>query len=254
MTDVASTTNRPIWVDLSTSDTDAARSFYSSLFGWKAEPNPDPQYGGYALAELDGKVVAGIGPAMDPNQPSAWNAYIGTEDAEATGRAVESAGGKVVAPAFDVGPQGRMAVFQDPAGAHLSVWQPGLMRGADAWDVPGAATWVELAAHGLEREVPFYKQVFGWDTRVSDIGDGRTYTEWLSEGHSIAGGMDVNGMVPDEVPSYWLVYFKVADLDDAFQRAKELGASVVMEPTPFPGGRFAMLHDAQGAHFGLIAA
>lgn len=255
MSEAATTTAaKPIWVDLGTRDTGGARAFYSGLFGWKAEANPDPQYGGYALASLGEKAVAGIGPLQGPEQPSAWNVYIGTADAEATGRAVESAGGKVHAPAFDVGPQGRMAVFQDPSGAFISVWQPGLMKGSDLWGQPGSASWCELAAHGIDRAVPFYQQVFGWSTKVSDMGGGRSYTEWTLDGHSIAGGMDVTGMIPDEVPSYWLVYFQVDDLDASFRKAGDLGATPMIEPSPFPGGRFAVLRDPQGAAFGIISS
>ena len=62
--------NKPVWVDLGTDDPAAARTFYSKLFGWKIEVNPDPQYGGYAMGEIDGKQAAGIGGKMSPqHQP-----------------------------------------------------------------------------------------------------------------------------------------------------------------------------------------
>src|SRR3989475_12830054 len=51
--------NKPVWVDLASSDPAAAREFYSKLFGWKVEVNPDPQYGGYGRAQHGGKEVAG---------------------------------------------------------------------------------------------------------------------------------------------------------------------------------------------------
>ena len=51
--------NKPTWVDLSTTDAPAAREFYSKVFGWKIEVNPDPQYGGYGMAEAAGKRVGG---------------------------------------------------------------------------------------------------------------------------------------------------------------------------------------------------
>jgi len=114
--------NAPAWVDLSSKDAAASRNFYSKLFGWKVEESPDPKAGGYALAKIGDKDVAGIGPVQDPNAPSAWMVYIGTRDAAATGKKVEEAGGKVIAPPFDVMDQGRMAVFQDPSGAFISVW------------------------------------------------------------------------------------------------------------------------------------
>src|ERR1700719_1162938 len=53
-----SVANTPIWLDLSSSDAAASRDYYSKLFGWTIDVNPDPQYGGYAVAKLDGKDVA----------------------------------------------------------------------------------------------------------------------------------------------------------------------------------------------------
>src|SRR5713226_3947944 len=91
--------SKPIWVDLSSSDAAASRDFYSKLFGWKVEVNPDPQYGGYALAKVGGKDVAGIGPKMMPDAPTAWLIYIGSADAADTAKKAEVAGGKVIAPA-----------------------------------------------------------------------------------------------------------------------------------------------------------
>jgi len=73
--------HKPIWLDLSSGDAAGSRDFYAKLFGWKVEVNPDPQYGGYALATLGGKNVAGIGPKQMAEAPTAWNVYIGTPDA-----------------------------------------------------------------------------------------------------------------------------------------------------------------------------
>src|SRR5436305_7174983 len=89
--------NKPTWVDLSTTDASAAREFYSKLFGWKIEVNPDPQYGGYGMAEAGGKRAAGIGPKMSPDAPTAWSIYIATDDIDGLAKKVEAAGGKVVA-------------------------------------------------------------------------------------------------------------------------------------------------------------
>ena len=72
--------NKPAWVDLGTKDPAAARDFYGKLFGWTIEVNPDPLYGGYGIAKVDGNDTAGIGPKQSPEQPTAWSFYIGTED------------------------------------------------------------------------------------------------------------------------------------------------------------------------------
>src|SRR6478735_5856341 len=174
--------DKPAWVDLSSHDAGASRDFYAKVFGWNIDVNPDPQYGGYAIAKLGDQDAAGIGPAMDPNAPTAWNVYLGTSDIEALAQRVQSGGGTVVAAPFDVGDQGRMAVFQDPSGAFISAWQPTAMGGFEIGSA-NAYGWAELSARGLDPDIPFYGQVFGWTTRTSDMGEGQPpYTEFLLDG------------------------------------------------------------------------
>jgi predicted enzyme related to lactoylglutathione lyase len=245
--------NKPVWVDLSSSDAAGSRDFYSKLFGWKIEVNPDPQYGGYAMAQVGDKAVAGIGPKMSAEAPTAWTVYIGTEDAKDLARRVEAGGGKVIAPPFDVGDQGQMAVFQDPAGAFISAWKPQAMAGAFPIGEPNTFGWAELNARGIDKAIPFYTKVFGWAAKKSEMGEGAPpYTEFQLGGESIAGGMEMNAMVPAEVPSYWMVYFAVEDVDRSFKKATGAGAREMMAPQDFPGGRFAILTDPQGAAFGLL--
>jgi uncharacterized protein len=245
--------NAPAWVDLASKDAAGSREFYSKLFGWKLEVTNDPEAGGYALAKLGGKDVAGIGPAQDPNAPTAWSIYIGTKDADATAKKVEAAGGKVIAPPFDVLKSGRMAVFQDPSGAFISVWQPKEMFGADVMGKPGSYGWAELNSRNFDAAKKFYSSVFGWTQKVSPMGQGQAdYTEFLQDGQSIAGGMDMNPMIPKEVPSYWQVYFTTDDVDKTHKKALDLGAKEMLPPQDFPGGRFSILSDPQGASIGLL--
>jgi hypothetical protein len=69
---------------------------------------------------------------------------------------------------------------------------------------------------------------------------------------SVAGGMEMNPMVPAQVPSSWMVYFTVDDVDNSFRTAIGAGGREMLEPHDFPGGRFAILSDPQGAVFGVI--
>jgi predicted enzyme related to lactoylglutathione lyase len=251
MADVAiAVANKPAWVDLASSDPAGSRDFYKKLFGWDIQVNPDPQYGGYALAKIGGKDVAGIGGTQSPEQPTAWALYIGTENAEQLGQKVKAAGGTVVAPAFDVGDQGKMAVYQDPSGAFISGWQPSIMGGFKTQG-PNAFSWAELNARGLDKALPFYKKVFGW-TAKSTGNEAQPYTEFQVDGQSIGGAMEMNPMVPAQTPSYWMVYFGVDDVDRAYKTAIGAGAREMLAPQDFPGGRFAIVSDPQGAFFGLL--
>jgi predicted enzyme related to lactoylglutathione lyase len=66
----------------------------------------------------------------------------------------------------------------------------------------------------------------------------------------VAGGMEMSPGVPAEVPSHWMVYLGVDDLDASYRTAMEAGAREMMPPT-VPGGRFAIVSDPQGDAFGL---
>ena len=249
---MAPSVNKPAWVDLSSADPAGSREFYARVLGWNVEVNPDPQYGGYALARVGGKDVAGIGPKMMPEAPTVWTIYIGTRDVDGLQGKVQAAGGKVIAPPMEVGTQGKMAVFQDPSGAFIAAWQPNEMAGFVP-GTPGGYGWSELNSRGLDAALPFYHSVFGWGHKTSPMGEGQPpYTEFLLGDESIAGGMEMNPMVPAQVPSYWMVYFEVGDVDASFKKALDSGAKEMVSPVDFPGGRFAILTDPQGAIFGLL--
>ncbi len=252
MSDATTTlVGKPVWVDLSSSDPEASRRFYSKLFGWQIDVNPDPQYGGYAMAKLGGD-VAGIGPKMMPEAPTAWAIYIGTDDVEELARKVQAAGGSVVAGPMDVGDQGRMAVFQDPIGAFIAAWQSKAMAGFTA-GTANTFGWAELNGRGVEKAIPFYRTVFGWDIRQSDMGPNMPpYTEFLAGGESVAGAQEMMPGVPGNVPSYWLAYFLADDVDGAYRTALGAGGQGLQTPMDFPGGRFAVVADPQGAAFGLL--
>jgi len=207
--------NKPVWVDLASADAEGSRAFYARLFGWKIEVNPDPQYGGYGMAKVGDRQVAGIGPKQSAEAPTAWTVYVGTDDADDLAKKVQAAGGNVVAPPFDVGDQGRMAVFQDPGGAVISAWQPGTMAGAMPVGEANTFGWAELNSRGIDKAIPFYQRVFGWTPKTYETGPGMPpYTEFQLGGQSVAGGTEMNPTVPKEVPNHWLVYFTVDEVDN----------------------------------------
>ena len=127
------------------------------------------------------------------------------------------------------------------------------MKGFDVTNQPNSFAWAELNGRGVEKTKPFYKKVFGWGDKTSPMGEGQPpYTEWQLGGESIGGGMEMGKDMPSSVPSFWMVYFGVADVDATAKKAGELGGKVNMAPQDFPGGRFAILGDPQGAVFGIM--
>ncbi|MDG4774388.1 VOC family protein [Solwaraspora sp. WMMD792] len=242
----------PAWVDLGTSDLPGAIRFYGELFGWSAQPPDGPDAEGYTLFSKDDKLVAGAGSVATGGQPPTWTTYIGTLDAQASAKLVESAGGTVLMPPFDVLDRGRAAVFTDPAGASFAVWQPLSMAGAELANVPGSLCWNELTTRDPEGAKEFYGAVFDWETRDTPFPP-IMYTEWLVEQQPVAGMMPMVGDDwPADLPAHWMVYFAVNDCDATAEHAAALGGTVSVPPTDLPHGRFAVLNDPQGAFFSVI--
>ena len=244
----------PMWIDLGSSDPDAAAEFYGKLFGWTRFVVPDPNAGGYGMFQLNGKQVAGVGPLQAENQPPAWTTYVATEDAAATTEKVKQAGGSVLMGPMEVMDAGSMAILADPTGAVLGLWQAKEQKGAEVVNEPGAFSWSELNTRNLEATKSFYENVFGWKPHTHE-GE-MPYTEWQLDGRSIAGGLDMNNvpMIPAEVPPHWLTYFTVEDCDATVATAREAVGNVNAEPMDIDQGRFAVLSDPQGAVFAVISA
>src|SRR4029450_3797648 len=85
------------WVDLQTSDQDAAKSFYSDLLGWEYEDVPIGDGASYSMAKLQGHSVAAIGPLQGEEMPSHWNCYVTVESAGAASNPAAEVGGSVIA-------------------------------------------------------------------------------------------------------------------------------------------------------------
>jgi len=234
------------WVDLQTSDPEAAKVFYSGLFGWDYDDVPVGDGAVYSMAQLQGHSVAALGGRQDESIPPHWNCYVTVADVDASAARAAELGATLLAEPFDVFDAGRMAVFQDPQGAVLSIWQAKENIGAGLVNVPGALTWNDLISPDVAGSAAFYSELFGWD--IQELAPGEYW--------SIANGANRNGgmmpMPPGSHPA-WNLYFAVEDVDATLARARELGGDTVMGPMEVPnGGRLAVLRDPQNAVFSVL--
>lgn len=158
----------PCWIDLMTSDTEKAKSFYGALFGWTFETGDQEKYGGYITARKNGKSVAGMmqKQAEQAGFPDVWSTYLRTDDARTTVKSAAEHGGQVYMEPMDVPEQGSMAMVGDATGAAVGIWQPGEMKGYELAAEAGTAAWHELHTKDYATAVKFYQDVFGWDTFV----------------------------------------------------------------------------------------
>jgi uncharacterized protein len=242
----------PCWIDLSTSDTTAARDFYTGLFGWTAGEASE-EFGGYFMFNNAGTPVAGCMPAMPGAPTDLWSVYLAVPDAAKTIEAASGAGGQVVVPAMAVADLGTMGMIVDPGGSAIGLWQPGQFPGIVNRDQAGLPSWFELHSSDYNAALAFYRDVFGWDLQTMMDTPDMKYSVLSHGDDQLAGIFDASGEGPDARYG-WSFYNWVDDADASAAKAAELGGSVLQQPMDTPYGRLATIADPQGAVFKLMAA
>ena len=78
------------WAELATSDPQAAKKFYTGLFGWSIKDNPMGEGFVYTLLQIGGKDVAALYQLMkeqaEQGVPPNWMCYVAVENADETAK------------------------------------------------------------------------------------------------------------------------------------------------------------------------
>jgi len=239
----------PCWIELFTTDPDAAATFYRDLFGWEQQTTGE-EFGGYRNFLLGDAMLAGCMTNTTPEAvANVWVVYLASSDAAATVAAAKARGMHVAVEAMAVGELGTMAMVSDPGGAMVGIWQSASHLGIGVLAEPNTPGWFDLHTKDYDPVIEYYRDLFGWDAHTAADEPGFRYTTYGADDHQRAGIMDATAFLPDEVPSHWVVYVTVADADAAVSRTVELGGSVIAAAEDTPYGRIATLADSTGAQF-----
>lgn len=113
------------WNETAEQDPEAARTFYSAVFGYAFDPvEGAPGYSTFRAPDgPPDHPLGGLGGVESPDSPQGWTTCFAVADTDAAVSTVDRAGGRVVLPATD-SPYGRFAVLTDPWGATFSVMGP----------------------------------------------------------------------------------------------------------------------------------
>jgi len=117
----------------------------------------------------------------------------------------------------------------------------------------GQIYWNELATRDVQAAIAYYKDVFGWEIQTEDMPDG-PYHMGVMDGQPMAGIYDIT-QIPDMegVPSHWLTYFAVDDVDASVASSIKAGGTSLQPAFDVPMvGRIAMIKDPSGAVIGLM--
>ena len=256
----------PCWVDTLGPDPGRLADFYAAIFGWEfvgPGPMPGESPGGYHVARLRDRDVAGVGspPASAQPQQPGWNTYIRVDSADRAAEKAEQAGGAVVVAPFDVLPAGRTTVLADAVGAHFCAWEPRVRQGAQLVNEAGAWSMSFLNARDPEAAAAFYHAMFGWETEAFRFGDMEAVLFRLPGfvggepeqpvPRDVVATMVELGETGETAESHWGVDFWIADTDAAAGKVEELGGKAIVPPYDNPGFRAAVLADPNGAAFSV---
>jgi len=252
---MATPTGRFVWHEIVSTDLETSIAFFQKLFGWEVKDSGMPDMD-YRMAFAGEQAVAGF-VALDPahGQPSHWIGYVAVPDVDAAIDGAKKAGAAVPVEPMEIDQVGRFGVLVDPQGGAIAPFKGAGEGPPDPEGMaPGCVCWAQYNGHDIPAASDFYAGLFDWTITKTDDPAGGDY--WMV---NRADGGEVGGMMPmpeglDEVPSHWLYYVCVNDVDATVETATGLGAMVHVPPTDIPGmGRFAVMADPTGGGFAVFA-
>jgi predicted enzyme related to lactoylglutathione lyase len=109
-------------VELPTTDFAKSKAFYEKVFGWKVEVDPATAYGMWTADEGPG---GGFNLVREPCTcgEAACLVYLRVASIDEKAKELAAAGGKVTTPKTAVGDMGWYAIFADPAGGVVGLWE-----------------------------------------------------------------------------------------------------------------------------------
>ena len=108
------------YVEIPAGSADASADFYSGVFGWKVRKRGD----GHLAFDDTGGVSGTSVKEGDRTPDERTRIYIMVDSIATTLEAIESAGGRVITPRKDIGPDmGAFAVFADPTGNEFGLYE-----------------------------------------------------------------------------------------------------------------------------------
>lgn len=119
--------------------------------------------------------------------------------------------------------------------------------------LPNEFVWCDLSTFDLPQAGRFYRNLFDWD-QMSNGPDPSGDYEFFNVGRKPSAGIFAMPQFLQEIgmPSFWMSYVRVANLDDSLALAIKLGAKCEIKPTPFDASsRYALIRDPAGAGFTL---
>lgn len=110
----------------------------------------------------------------------------------------------------------------------------------------GKIGWIDMTVGDASGVRDFYKAVVGWTSEDVSMGEYSDYSMLTPSGDCVSGICHSRGSNA-ELPSGWLIYITVKDVDESAQACVDNGGKLVVEPRGLAGGRFCVIEDPGGS-------
>jgi len=111
----------------------------------------------------------------------------------------------------------------------------------------GKIGWIDMSVGDADGVRDFYKAVVGWETEDVSMGDYSDYVMKMpGTGDGVAGVCHARGSNAD-LPSGWLIYIVVEDVEKSAASCTANGGKIILEPRGLAGGRFCVIEDPGGS-------
>ena len=111
----------------------------------------------------------------------------------------------------------------------------------------GRVGWIDMTVENASETRDFYAAVVGLVPEPVSMGGYDDYSMMIpGSGEASAGICHARGSNA-AIPSGWLIYFTVENVDASAATCVEQGGEIVVEPRGLAGGRFCVIRDPNGA-------
>ena len=113
---------------------------------------------------------------------------------------------------------------------------------------PGTIGWIDLTVMNADKVRDFYSAVTGWKADPVSMGEYDDYNMMPENSDTPVAGICHARGVNADMPSQWMIYITVEDVDESVRKCMEMGGQVIVGPKNMgPGGRYAVIQDPSGA-------
>ncbi len=115
----------------------------------------------------------------------------------------------------------------------------------------GHILWHDLTVENAGEVSDFYSEVIGWEKEGLSMGDYEDFIIKNPEDNEVVAGICHAKGVNKDIPAQWLMYVKVANLDQSLEKCRKLGGKVLGDKRKMGEGYYCLIQDPAGAYLML---